>query len=295
MAKQFGGNWTEKKLTVLEHYLESYLTAMKHHRDYFKLAYIDAFAGDGSIHVQTKIGSPSSLFTDILPTADPEVSDLIRGSARRALSLDPGFDTYIFIEKDPNAIKELKRLKHEYPERKTVIKEGDANYHLQNLCKKDWSKRRAVVFLDPAGMQVHWNTMEALASTQAVDVWVWFPIGVAVNRLLTKDGKFMPGWEEILNQIFGTPEWKKAFYEEYEVYNLFSQTFEKRRVKTANFGSIAAFYNNRLRSIFPEVAPNPRLMTNSRNNPIYLLCFACANEKGAKIASRIAQHILRRA
>ncbi len=34
------------------------------------------------------------------------------------------------------------------------------------------------------------------------------------------------------------------------------------------------------------------LLTNVRNNPIYLLCFAAGNPKGAPTALKIADHIL---
>jgi hypothetical protein len=34
------------------------------------------------------------------------------------------------------------------------------------------------------------------------------------------------------------------------------------------------------------------LLRNSRNNPLYLLCFASGNPRGAKTAVKIAQDIL---
>lgn len=41
----FGGEWTQKKLQVLEEYLERYNTALKNQP--FRRIYIDAFAGTG--------------------------------------------------------------------------------------------------------------------------------------------------------------------------------------------------------------------------------------------------------
>jgi three-Cys-motif partner protein len=66
------------------------------------------------------------------------------------------------------------------------IRPGDANVEIQELCKKDWSSHRAVLFLDPYGMQVEWKTIEAIAATKAIDLWLLFPLGIGVNRLLTK-------------------------------------------------------------------------------------------------------------
>ncbi|MEW6074198.1 MAG: hypothetical protein AB1726_16580 [Planctomycetota bacterium] len=54
--------------------------------------------------------------------------------------------------------------------------------------------RRKVLFLDPYGMQVEWVTIEAVAQTKAIDLWVLFPLGVGVNRLLTKSGEIPESW-----------------------------------------------------------------------------------------------------
>jgi len=45
---------------------------------------------------------------------------------------------------------------------------------------------------------------------------------------------------------------------------------------------------------FAGVAENPLLLRNSKNNPLYLLCFASGNPRGAKTAIKIAQDILKR-
>ena len=43
-------------------------------------------------------------------------------------------------------------------------------------------------------MQVQWDTMKAIAETKAIDLWILFPLGVAVNRLLKKDGNIEDSW-----------------------------------------------------------------------------------------------------
>ena len=62
------------------------------------------------------------------------------------------------------------------------------------------------MFLDPYGMQVKWSTLEAIASTRAIDMWLLFPLGQAVNRLLTRNK--IPGGPraERLTETFGTEE-----------------------------------------------------------------------------------------
>src|SRR5687767_1798793 len=94
----FGGGWTEIKLRAVTDYLRFYTTALKEkptRTTPFELWYIDAFAGTGDRTV-TKIRG--GLFD-----GTPLIRDQIRlkGSARRALAIDPPFHHLVFIEKDP--------------------------------------------------------------------------------------------------------------------------------------------------------------------------------------------------
>lgn len=56
---------------------------------------------------------------------------------------------------------------------------------------------------------------------------------------------------------------------------------------------ISQFFNDRLKEIFPGVAPEPGVLRNSMNNPLFLLCFAVGNKRGKEIALRIAGHLLK--
>ena len=69
------------------------------------------------------------------------------------------------------------------------------------------------MFLDPFGMQVEWETIEAIAETKAIDLWVLFRSwSVAVNRLLKKDGEVPQNFRNQLNKLLGTNEWYDEFY-----------------------------------------------------------------------------------
>lgn len=65
-------------------------------------------------------------------------------------------------------------------------------------------------------------------------------------------------------------------------------------VKTCTFETIGQYFVNKLRNVFPSVAENPLTLYNSRNIPLFMLCFAAANKKGGSIAKRIAEYILSR-
>lgn len=140
-------------------------------------------------------------------------------------------------------------------------------------------------------MQIEWNTIEAIAKTRAIDLWYLFPLGVGVNRLLKTDGNIEKTQKDKLNRIFGAIDWYDAFYKKTKEKRLFEDLETVNKVAT--FDSIAKYIIKRLKIVFPGVAENPRLLYNSRNNPLYLFCFAAANPKGSKVALKIAQHILK--
>lgn len=294
MKHEFGGDWTKEKLERIRKYLQAYTTifASNPKARMLTTTYVDAFAGTGYRTHPQRLDDQTVLFEEL---SEPASVNFLKGSARIALEVKPPFNRYIFIEKDSERAAELEKLKQEFPQKASDISivQSDANTYLISWCKAtDWKRNRAVVFLDPYGMEVEWSLIEAIARTQAIDLWLLFPLGVAVNRLLTRSGPPPEPWAQRLDRIFGTNEWRSAFYAEHAEQTLMG----KRQVtrKEADFERIGAFFVSRLKTLFPGVAENPLALRNSKNVPLYLLCFAASNPKGAKTAVKIAQHILRR-
>lgn len=286
-AHRFGGDWTTAKLELLARYLTAYTTALKRSR--FKTAYIDAFAGTGYRALRSD-ESGHLLFPDL---AEQAAQQLLDGSARVALKTEPPFHKYIFVERSAERCRELEALKNEFPALAATIdvRQGDANEKIRELCSKDWSTHRAVLFLDPYGMQVEWATIEAVAKTKAIDLWVLFPLGIGVNRLLTRSGDIPQAWRNRLDLLLGTTDWYDEFYRVEELPGLFGPS--EVRIKKATTESIGRYFNNRLRSVFAGVAAEPRVLSNSANCPLFLFCFAVGNDRGAEIALRIASHLLK--
>ena len=295
---RFGGDWTTAKLDVIARYLASYTTALKDKpsKDHpFVKGYVDAFAGTGYRDARRDDGTEHVSQAMLLPDlAEAEPQALLDGSARLALKTEPRFDRYIFIERSQDRCAQLELLKQEFPDlaRDIQIRRGDANTELEDLCAKDWSSHRAVLFLDPYGMQVDWTTIEAIAQTKAIDLWVLFPLGIGVNRLLTKSGDIPESWRRRLNLLLGSEDWYEEFYRFESTPMLFGGEVE--RVVKASIETIGRYFNNRLKSIFAAVADEPKVLRNSANSPLYLLCFAAGNPNGAPIALRIATHLLKK-
>ena len=286
---RFGGRWTSQKLEVLSGYLKSYTTALKDTP--FRKAFIDAFAGSGYRDLTVSEASQFPLFPDL---ASEEPQGLLNGSARLALQTEPMFDRYIFIERSPDRCRLLEELKNDFIDRAELIdiRQRDANEEIRDLCDKSWTRRRAVLFLDPYGMQVEWDTIEAVARTKAIDMWLLFPLGIAVNRLLTTSGDIPESWQRRLSLLFGTDDWYKEFYDVKAGTDLFGAETEQT-VKNADMEKIGTFFNNRLKEIFAGVLEEPGVLKNSSNNPLYLMCFAVGNEHGKGIALNIAGHLVR--
>ena len=292
MAIEFGGSWTEDKLDRLRKYLQAYMKifSANERAKYLVPVYVDAFAGAGYRVQSHKERQGNVLFPGL---ADPDAQAFLKGSAQIALEVEPPFKRYIFIEQDRQQAEDLKKLRERFPTRSDAIEiiQAEANSDLIEWCEEtDWDRTRAVVFLDPFGMEVEWALIEALADTRAVDLWLLFPLGVAVNRLLRRFGPPDHGWEKSLTRFFGTDDWKETFYTSKSSRTLFGE--EEVMVKDADFDRIAQYFVSRLKKIFAGVADNPLPLRNSKNVPLYLLCFAVANPKAVELALKIATHIL---
>ncbi|MBI5722647.1 MAG: three-Cys-motif partner protein TcmP [Planctomycetes bacterium] len=281
----FGGDWTEQKLNILAGYLRAYNNALK--KQPFTRVYIDAFAGTGYRQRSRKLIACPGIFQDI---EESDAQMFLKGSAKLALEVDPPFNKYVFVESDPEKVAELELLKKSHPDKagNVEIVQGDANKYVQKYCKNMTSMMRAVVFLDPFATQVEWTTIEAIARTKAIDVWILFPL-MAANRLLANDPA--KAFRAPLDRIFGTQDWFEQFYCTHKEADIFGQSLETVQ-KKCNFDSIGKFYLKRLETIFAKVAPKPRIFCNSRGTPLFQLFFAVGNKNGAPIAVNIANHLL---
>ena len=288
----FGGDWTEDKLTRLAKYLAAYRSVFTGNANarHFTTWYVDAFAGTGSRSVSQELSIANRVADEVYE--DAENARYTDGSAKIALGLARPFDRYLFIEKSRSRINALGVLiQQNYPSLapRCELKQADANSVLCAWCKeRDWTKERAVVFLDPYGMQVEWDTIRAIGATKAVDLWYLFPLGVA--RMLTRDGKIEDSWRKRLTTLFGTADWEERFYRMEAKRDLFGEWKQLQRDATVE--NIQAFINERLATCFQAVAES-LVLRNSKASPLFALCFAAANERGAPTALKIAKSILK--
>lgn len=275
----FGGNWTEEKLEILKRYLDAYTTALKDQP--FRLIYVDAFAGEG-------YWRPSRTYST---DAYADYEEMRVGSSRIALNIqNKPFDRFLFIEKDVNRYEELSKLKTEFPNRDIQIDNDDANNALVSFCNRMGDFDRSVVFLDPFATQVSWESVSRLAETRKVDCWILFPLG-ATARMMPTDREPSDALAAHLDRVFGGTEYWHSVYNPSQQLSMFSN--EPNLERTSGSDQIADNYRKRLEGAFARVATTRRTLRNSRNSPMFELFFAASNPRGASIAQRIADDILR--
>ncbi len=171
------GPWAREKLDRLGKYLAAYTKILSRQRG-LKYVYVDAFAAAGRAVVRRKSADDdATVALDLgLPTEDVETREVLDGSPRVALNVDPPFTRYVFIDTDPEHLAHLAKLEAEYQATRTIaIRKGDCNEYLATTLLKVFEKDRrwrGVVFLDPFGMQVPWPTIAKLAATKRIEVFI---------------------------------------------------------------------------------------------------------------------------
>lgn len=285
----FGSIDTHTKLSCLQQYLTSYSTALKNTG--FKRLYIDAFAGTGSRTV-THAALP------FFANGQAETVEVnTPGSAKIALEIEPKFMSVVLIEQDKIKAAALKSLTSRYGDRNALVRTGDANVIVQHICKRyDWhgEKMRGVIFLDPYGMEVSWETVEAIANTQALDCWYFFPLSGLYRNAPKDPTKLDQSKIDSLNRVFGTDAWRTEWYEpEHRQADLFSQ--EANEFRSFDVDKIEQWVGDRLKTVFKGTVLKPLRLRHANNAPMASLFFAVSNPnpKAIKVASDIANYILK--
>ncbi len=287
--RPFAGAHTKIKLNKLEAYLEAFLRVFKN-KAWAHTIYVDAFAGTGA--------APIAVKSDPTLPLDDDAAEFIIGSARRALELELSFSQYVFIEKGRKKAQELELLRAAYPDKADRIRvvNADANEALRAICAKtDWKRSRAVVFLDPFGNQVEWETIEAIAKTESIDLWYLFPAGLGVHRQISGRATFDRDKERSLTRLLGTANWKQAFIvEEEQPQDLFGHA-GSTAVKAVTPASATKFMIERMRTVFKGGVLDEWLELGPRGHHSYSLLFACANpsSKANALALKLARAVMK--
>ncbi|WEK46050.1 MAG: three-Cys-motif partner protein TcmP [Candidatus Andeanibacterium colombiense] len=298
-AQAFGDQYTKQKLDTVEKYLRPYASALKNQS--FKLLYIDACAGSGSsIPKSATKAEEENARQDLLGGFAAPVFDadqILTGSAVRALGIEPPFYRYLFNDlkrSNVHALSDIVRADFSHLEDRIEITQLDANKMLLDVCSAyDWNKTRAVVFLDPFGLQINYETLLALGRTKAVDLWYLVPV-FAMYRQVSGDGHINPDGGPRVDAALGTTAWRDVAVVEQHSNDLFDlpQLKTERAVDIAWFEKIA---KERIGEAFGGRVLDETLRLGKDSIHYFSLMFAWANPspKANELAKRLARAVLK--
>lgn len=287
-GQQFGGKHSEEKLVIVKEYLDLYTTVLS--QTEFGLGYIDPFAGNGYSQSRGK-------------TLD--------GSPMLALSTENRcFDYILLNDSKQERVKELRdNINARFPKRDTEVRYStkDANVFIEGLGdelkqkhrKWPWGTR-AVMFIDPFGLQLHWESLRAIAQTRVIDTLILFP-QLPVARVLTVEKPDEDSWNsEKLDGVFPKGAWRKAYnYDEmhriritegYDTQGRLTglEGVDEHQHQRGDAGDLALLYRHLLKEEFGSVY-NQDVELVSDGIRKYNLMFAVANRdhKATSLATKL--------
>ena len=155
------GHWIKQKHFYLRRYIDIFTRGMKN-KWRGNLTFVDLFAGPGRCLIEKT-------------NEDVEGSPLI--------SLQYGFRKYIFIEEKQELLKALEQRCKKSPNfSKIIFLQGDCNARIEKIIQKIDSSSLNLVFADPTGLDLHFDTVKELISSRKVDLLLNIQFGMDVVR-----------------------------------------------------------------------------------------------------------------
>jgi three-Cys-motif partner protein len=255
------GYWSEVKLAILDEYARPYNQILGARK--LKTVYVDAFAGAGH-HLSKGSG------------------EVIKGSPVRALEVTPAFNFLHFVDLNHSRVEELARLSQGHPN--VTVHSGDANVVLPEqvfpaIRYEDY--RRGLCILDPYGLHLDWNVIQAAGSSKTIEIFLNFPVMDMNRNVLWHDPERTNDTNrERMTRFWGDESWLHAAYS--GAGNLFGH-LEKQTNE-----DVAEAFRQRLKSVagFGHV-PEPMPMRNSVGAVVYYLFFAAHQPVAASIVTSI--------
>jgi len=243
------GNWTAIKLEYLDNYLQAYVTATKRAGGTY---YIDAFAGCGECTLR-------------------KTGRVVEGSAWRALKAVPPFTCYYFIEKDEGSAAYLREAILAKGIENAHVYTGDCNTVIPNTVLHGIpTDRPSFAFLDPSGLQLHWQTVAALAAHRKglkMELLILYPYDMVIARWLRTPNVF-----PALTRFYGDEGWMIEAQRSFEL----KETPDQRRAR------FVELYRSKLLGLQYEHVEVFGLFYSGQR-PLYHVVFASDSEVGLRI------------
>ncbi len=259
------GSWSEIKLQILKDYAKAYSIILSKQPG-LKHVYIDAFSGAG-VHI-------SRYSNEEIP-----------GSPANALSVEPPFYHYYFIDKDKDKIRELALF---CGDREDVTLEiGDSN---DLLLRKVFPEARfgdfmrGLCFLDPYGLDVDWSVVATAGKMRSIELLINFLLYDMNRNVLWRKNPTGQSQKQLqrMERFWGDESWRGI------IYDTTGDLFEHPEKVPAANTRIAEAYCRRVREVAGfQCVTKPKPMIKDLGRVIYYLVFASPNETGFKIAKHV--------
>jgi three-Cys-motif partner protein len=261
------GIWSEVKLAIVRGYASAYAQILDATRrksiSRLKWLYIDAFAGPG-IHLSKTSGQ------------------MVDGSPVIALTTQPPFSEFRFIDSDPARCRQLREIAGDRDDVNIYCE--DSNDILLNDVfprVKFSDYKRALCLLDPYNINLKWEVIEAAGKSGTIDLFLTFMImDINRNAIRRNPTKSIQSKVAQLTRLWGDETWIDV------AYGSEGKLFEDPE-KVSN-DTFEAAWRERLKSKagFKYVsAPLP--MKTKNNAVIYYLYFAAHKPVAADIVDEI--------
>jgi len=213
---------------------------------------------------------------------------VVPGSPLVALSTEPPFREYHFIDADLARVEQLRA----YSAKRTdvYVHAGDCNevliHNVFPLIRYE-DRRRALCLLDPYNIDLSWSVIAAAGQMKSVEIFVNFMVmDMNMNVLLRDPSKADTVQIARMDRFWGDRSWREIAYEVSRPQGLFGEP-EQVKVEDAN-EKISEAYRKRLIDVAGfSYAPRPLRFINSLGATIYYLFFSSANSTGSRIVEDI--------
>jgi three-Cys-motif partner protein len=258
---------TVEKLEYIRKYIEAYSIATKSLPARY---YIDAFAGSGTcLLCSEKCTSKGGI--RCLKCGKGRVID---GSAIISLKIKNTFNKYVFIELNDSCIKELMKVindqKLDLPGKINFVK-GDSNIWFKDIYKYISGYVGCLIFLDPEGPELQWETIKQLSKINKVDLLILYPYDMSLVRLTSA-----PEYKQMLDNFYGDEKWMELYSD--------PKNFDATRKRKV----LLDFYINNLEKLGFGFVRYKQIRKRLREGkPLYHLVLASHRKVAAKIMDDI--------
>ena len=250
-----------QKLAIMREYADAYSKILSK-QSWATHLYVDAFCDQGW-HYSREDGT------------------VVPGSPLNALRLNCPFDEYHFIDISARKAEALRRRVSR--RRDVYVYAEDCNPLLLReiipRIRQD-SHIRALMVLDPYGLQVQWPVVRAAGQSKRVDLFLNFSTMGIHRGVLRKAGELIT--EEsaaLMTSVWGDATWRQVAY---PIVDMFGNP------RKGDPQALVDAYQMRLKDVAGfQYVPDPLPMRNSKGSIMYYLFFAAPNATAKKIVEYI--------